>query len=352
MSRGHFLLYGAYGYTGALIAAQARDHGLTPILAGRRAGPLLALAARTGAQHRVFALDSHAATVRQLADCKVVLNCAGPFADTARPMIAACMDSASHYLDVSGEIDVFEHAQSCAAAARDAGILICPGVGFDVVPTDCLALTLKHALPDATNLELAFDMPGGLSPGTAKTMLRGLAQGGRARCGGRIQSVPLAWRTREIDFGQGLRHAVSIPWGDVATAFYTTGIGNITTYVPLSPQKTRQLRRLNYLRPLLKLDMLQRFAARRIEHRVRGPDTAARDAADGRIWGEVRNAAGDIRTARMQTANGYSVTAAAALRIVAHILATPPRPGASTPAQLMGSDFATQLPGSSTISLS
>lgn len=352
MAHGRLLLYGAYGYTGQLIAARAHEHGLSPILAGRRARPLLEIAARTGLSHRAFGLDSHPTIVRHLADCDAVLNCAGPFADTAPAMLRACLDSRTHYLDVSGEIDIFEYAHSLSDEARGAGVVLCPGTGFDVVPTDCMAATLKHALPRATRLALGFAMRGGLSPGTAKTVWRGLAQGGRVRRDGRIQPVPLAFRTREIDFGDGPRHTVSIPWGDVATAWYTTGIGDITTYVPMSPRRARQLRRLDRLRPLLGLGVVQRFGARRIERRVRGPDSATREAAGGVVWGEVRDDAGDIRTGRMPTANGYEVTVEAALRIAARVLDTPPAPGAWTPAKLMGDTFASSLPGCGEIELS
>src|SRR6516225_3617265 len=109
----------------------------------------------------------------------VVANCAGPFAATSAPMIDACFTSRAHYLDITGEVDVFLAAQRRHADAQAARIVICPGVGFDVIPTDCMAAVLKEALPDATHLVLAFDARGPMSPGTARTMVRSLHLGKR-----------------------------------------------------------------------------------------------------------------------------------------------------------------------------
>src|SRR3546814_3482070 len=122
----------------------------------------------------------------------LVLHCAGPFSATSAPMIEACLQAKAHYLDITGEISVFEHAQTQDARAKAAGIVVCPGVGFDVIPTDCVAAALKAALPDATHLALGFDSRSGFSPGTAKTSVEGLAQGGKVRENGHIRAVPLA----------------------------------------------------------------------------------------------------------------------------------------------------------------
>ncbi len=189
----------------------------------------------------------------------LVLHCAGPFSATAAPMMAACLSAHAHYLDITGEISVFEHARTLDAAARAAGIVICPGVGFDVIPTDCVAAALKAALPDATHLALGFDSRSGFSPGTAKTSVEGLAQGGKVRQDGRIVSVPLAYKTRRIDFGDGEKLAMTIPWGDVSTAYATTGIPNIEVYIPGSPAMVARARRANRLRWLLGIGLGAEF---------------------------------------------------------------------------------------------
>ena len=242
-----WMIYGANGYTGELIAREAVSRGLKPVLAGRTAAKVEPLAANLGLQARVFDLRDAAATARGVEGMGLVLHCAGPFSATAAPMMAACLATHAHYLDITGEISVFEHARTLDAAARAAGIVICPGVGFDVIPTDCVAAALKAALPDATQLALGFDSRSGFSPGTAKTSVEGLAQGGKVRQDGRIISVPLAYKTRRIDFGDGEKLAMTIPWGDVSTAYATTGIPNIEVYIPGSPAMVARARRANRL---------------------------------------------------------------------------------------------------------
>jgi short subunit dehydrogenase-like uncharacterized protein len=341
-----WMIYGANGYTGELIAREAVSRGLKPMLAGRTAAKVEPLAASLGLQARVFNLGDAVARSRSVEGMGLVLHCAGPFSATAAPMMAACLSTHAHYLDITGEISVFEHAGTLDAAARAAGIVICPGVGFDVIPTDCVAAALKAALPDATHLALGFDSRSGFSPGTAKTSVEGLAQGGKVRQDGRIVSVPLAYKTRRIDFGDGEKLAMTIPWGDVSTAYATTGIPNIEVYIPGSPTMVARARRANRLRWLLGTRLVQNFIKRRIEKRVKGPSAAKRDAQPTFVWGEAVNARGDKRTARIKTANGYSLTVTGALAVVEHLLAHDVPGGAYTPAKLIGPDLVIRLPGS------
>ena len=346
-----WLLYGANGYTGALIAREAARRGLRPILAGRSAAPVEALARELGLEARVFALDGAGPPARFLDGVALVLHCAGPFAATAAPMMAACLAARAHYLDITGEIAVFELARAHDAAARAAGVLLCPGVGFDVVPTDCVAACLKEALPEATQLALGFDGQSAMSRGTARTMIEGLAQGGCVRRDGVLTRVPLGYRDRRIDFGAGEKLAATIPWGDVSTAFYTTGIPNIEAYVPVSPRALAGLRRLRYVRGLLGFGPVQRFLKARVDRQPAGPDERQRTATPTCVWGEARSAAGRVRTARVTTANGYTVTMHAALGVVGHLLAGGAAAGAQTPALLMGARYVETLPGSGRIAI-
>jgi short subunit dehydrogenase-like uncharacterized protein len=345
------MIYGANGYTGELIAREAVSRGMKPILAGRTAAKIEPLAASLGLQAQVFDLRDTAATASSVEGMGLVLHCAGPFSATGAPMMTACLVGQAHYLDITGEISVFEHAQTLDAEARVAGIVICPGVGFDVIPTDCLAAVLKANLPDATHLALGFDSRSGFSPGTAKTALQGLAQGGKVRQEGRIISVPLAYKTRRIDFGDGEKLAMTIPWGDISTAYATTGIPNIEVYIPGSPAMVARARRANWFKRLFGTSVMQSFIERRIEKRVVGPSAAKRDAQPSYVWGEVTNARGDKRTARIKTGNGYSLTATGALAVVEYLLAHEIPGGTYTPAKLTGSDLVTRLPGSGPIEI-
>ena len=346
-----WLLYGATGYTGELIARAAVKRGLSPVLAGRTAQRVSGLAGELGLEARAFAVEDTTAVVDGMRGIGLVLNCAGPFSATAAHMLQACFATHSHYLDITGEIDVFERAQCHASTAQRARIVVCPGVGFDVVPTDCLAARLKSALPDATHLALGFDAGGIPSRGTAKTMIEGLASGGRVRTDGHLTSVPLAFRTREIDFGAGIKKAVTIPWGDVSTAAWTTGIENIETYIPASPRAIERLQRVERWRRMLATRPAQ-WCLKRVANRAPpGPSEGVRAATHAYVWGEARNAAGAVRTARVATANGYTLTMEAALAIVRRVLDMPPAPNYYTPSQIMGSEFISELPGSSAIAV-
>jgi len=345
------LVYGANGYTGELIARAAAAQGMNPVLAGRSAGPIVALAQELGCESRVFGLDDPTVVEAGLSGCRVVVHCAGPFSATAAPMMAACIAARVHYTDITGEIDVFELGFRNDEAARRSGIVICPGVGFDVVPTDCVALTLKEALPDATRLALGFDSKGALSRGTATTSVEGLGNGSRVREGGKLLRIPLGSRSRRIDFGAGEKLATAIPWGDVSTAYRTTGIPDIEVYVPVSPRALANLRRLGRLGWLLRRRTVQALLKWRIRKGAPGPTAAQRERSPVLVWGEAKNASGRTVTARVRVPNGYTVTCDAAVAIARRLLESGPSPGFTTPARLMGAEFVTTLPGAGRIAL-
>ncbi len=344
-----WMIYGAYGYSGELIAKHARERGLSPVLAGRDAERTEALAAELGLPHRAFPLTDTKRLEAALADIDAVVHCAGPFSATAAPMIDACIAAGTHYFDITGEAFVFEHAHSDAVndAATRADVIVCPGVGFDVVPTDCVARTLAEAMPDAVSLELAFDGGSRLSPGTAKTMAEGLALGTYGRRDGKL--VRTGVLTREIDFGRGPRSAMSISWGDISTAFHSTRIPDITVYIPASPKRIQSAKRIAWIRPLMKLAPVQAYLKGKIERRIRGPSDEERAGDSTRVWGEVRNGAGERLTARLETANGYTVTQLAPVAIIEHLQRADAPSGSLTPSMLMGRDFASALPGSTPI---
>jgi short subunit dehydrogenase-like uncharacterized protein len=341
-----WMIYGANGYSGELIAREAARQGLRPILAGRNAKTVTALAAELNLPYRVFALDA-----LDFSGVSLVLNCAGPFSATAKPVMAAALAAHAHYLDITGEIDVFEYAQSLDGEARAANIVLCPGVGFDVIPTDCLALALKQALPDATILNLGFQSHSLKSPGTAKTTVEGMGTGNRIRRGGVLKTEAIGVRTRRIDFGTGTRLAAAFPWGDVSTAYKTTGIPSITVFLAVAPSFRWAMLASNVLGPLLRLPAIRKRLMAGASAAV-GPDETARQNAPTLLWGEVSNASGVTRTARIQTANGYDVTIHGALAVIRHIMeAKTLEPGFTTPALLCGIGLIEALPGSSKIEL-
>lgn len=342
----NWMVYGANGYTGELIAREAVRQGLKPILAGRNKAKVAALAQELGLTFKVFGLEDVTQVSEQLTGLHLVMHCAGPFSSTSKPMMQACLKAGSHYLDITGEIAVFELAQSLNTQAQQADIVLCPGVGFDVIPTDCVAAKLKETLPDATHLALGFDSKSGFSPGTAKTSTEGMADGGKIRKDGKIIKVALAHHVRKINFGDGEKSAMSIPWGDVSTAFYTTGIPNIEVFVPAPPKMICGAKILNLMRPVLKLKFVQNVIKSRISKTVVGPDEELRAKLPTYVWGEARNARGQTKTIRIQTDNTYSLTIKGSLIVVQFLLENRVKGGAFTPAKLMGPDLVTNIPGS------
>jgi len=334
-----FLIYGANGYTGELIAREAVRRGHKPILAGRNAEKLGALAKDLGLESRAFPLDQP-----QLDGVDAVLHCAGPFVHTSAPMVRACIAAGVHYLDITGEFTVFEGIMACNDRASRAGVTLIPGVGFDVVPTDCLAAMLAARLPGATELELAFYSPGAeISRGTLKTMIENIRVGGVIRYEGKIVGVPAAFDAKEIPFSIEPRMAMTIPWGDISTAFHTTGIPNIRVYTAASPKSIKRMRRLGPFLPLLGITPIKR-ALRAFANRRTGPDEARRASGRTYLWGRVSDGNRDV-TMTMTTPEGYAFTVLSALRAVEQLLASPKRPGAFTPAKFFGPEFVTTLPG-------
>ncbi|MDB4952350.1 MAG: Saccharopine dehydrogenase [Gemmatimonadetes bacterium] len=340
-----FILYGANGYTGRLAAAHAVERGLKPILAGRNGAEVRALAAELGLPHRVFALDDPGAVDEGLAGAAVVLHCAGPFARTSRPMVDACLRGRVHYLDITGEIAVFEAAAGRGAAAEKAGVMLLPGAGFDVVPSDCLAAHLKQRLPTATRLRLAFRGAAGVSRGTATTTAENLGRGGAVRREGRITPVPAAWKSREVDFGAGPVTVTTIPWGDVSTAFHSTGIPDIEVYTQLPGAARRMLAATRHLGWLVGSGPVQKLIRGRIHAGPPGPTEEQRARGKMRLWGEVEDAHGRRATARMHTPEGYLLTALTSIAIVERVLAGDVHPGFCTPSLAYGADFILGIDG-------
>jgi short subunit dehydrogenase-like uncharacterized protein len=339
-----WMIYGANGYTGKLIAREAKRRGLSPVLAGRSES-VATLAQELDLQHRVFDLSDAAALRLGLDGMGMVLHCAGPFSATSAPMLEACLAVGAHYLDITGEIDVFAHCHAQDARAIERGIVVMPGVGFDVVPTDCLAAMLKRDLPGAIQLVLAFEAGGGPSPGTAKTSVEGLGNGGRARIDGKLVRVPLAWKSRSFERDGQQRSAMTIPWGDVYTAFVSTGIPNIEVYMAVSPSTIANVRRMRMLGPLLRTSFVQKRMKRRVEKTVRGPSDDRRDSTVTHVWGEVRDANGREVKRQLVTPNGYALTVTASLGIVERLLRGDAPLGYSTPSQMMGAEYVLLLPG-------
>jgi short subunit dehydrogenase-like uncharacterized protein len=340
----NFLIYGANGYTGELITRYAVERGMRPILAGRNAIAVEALAKKHHLDYRVFSLEEKDRVDAALNEVDMVLHCAGPFSITSRPMVEACLRNQKHYTDITGEIAVFEAAAALDQKAKDAGVMLMPGVGFDVVPSDCLARHLKDRLPTANRLSLALYGMGRISHGTQATMTMNVGRGGAIRKDGKITPVPAAWKTREIDFGEGVvKRGVTIPWGDVATAYYSTGIPNIEVFTVVPPAQLKMLKASRYIGWLLATKPAQNYLQKQIP--PGGPSDEERAKGRTLLWGEASDANGNRIESRMQGPEGYTLTAIAALNIAQKIMEGNFQPGYQTPAKAYGADLVMEIDG-------
>lgn len=337
-----FMVYGSYGYTGALVVRYALEVELRPVLGGRNRAKLEAQAAGLGLEYRVFGLDDPEALDAGLEGMCMVAHCAGPFSRTALPMAEACLRTGTHYLDITGEIDVFETLAALDRPACEAGVMLLPGSGFDVVPSDCLAAHLHQQLPSATRLALALHSDGRPSHGTATTIFENFFQGGRVRRDGTLIEVPGAWKTREIDFGETRQTAMTIPWGDVSTSYHSTGIPNIEVYMSAPLALRLFMRIVPLLAPVLRVEAIRHFLQSRIPEG--GPSDEAREKGYCLLWGEVEDDAGGRAEARLRTPDGYTLTAQAVVRVVQKILEGAAPPGFKTPSLAYGPDFVLELP--------
>ena len=350
MDNNKFLLYGANGYTGLLIAKLAASYDLQPTLAGRNEKAIQALAKELQLPYLIVDLADTAALQKILSEFSLVLHAAGPFQITAKPMIEACIATKTHYLDITGEIPVFEMAKQYNEAAADSKIMLLPGVGFDVVPTDCMALFLSKKLPDANLLQLAFaSVGGGLSHGTATTMVMGLGEGGAIRENGKIKSTPLGHKGRWVNFSvepdkSKNLFTMTIPWGDISTAYFTTGIPNIETYTGIAPKVYKMLRWQKAFNWLLKTSLVRNYAFKKINAKPAGPSDEARAKGSSMVWGMVQNNQGKKIQAAMSVKDGYTLTAHSSLLVVKKVLAGNFKTGFQTPAAVYGEDLIMEVP--------
>ena len=343
---GNFLIYGSYGYTGQLIVAEALSNGFRPILAGRNEKLLRAQAEGYQLEYRTFALNESEKVDTALLEVEAVLHCAGPFVHTYGQMTEACVRTQRHYVDISGEIPEFEVLAAMDKLAKQAGIMLLPGGGFDVVPSDCLAAHLKQRLPAATHLRLFVRGIGaGVSPGTAKSAVENIHRQGTIRRGGRLIQVPPAWNVREQDFGRGYTKVVSVGWGDVSTAYHSTGIPNIEAYFAFPERIINLMRFLRLVGPVLYNRPVKNLLKALINMYVKGPEEEKRKRASTIFIGEATNQSGGRVVTKLTTPEGYTCTALTTVEIMKRILNGDFKTGFQTPSLAYGANFINQFPG-------
>lgn len=315
------LIYGAAGYTGAMVAEHAKAAGLNVEIAGRDAAKLRKLAERLGVPYRVFSLDEPLSTALEGVD--VLLNCAGPFALTAQPLMHACIEAGVSYLDITAEINVYRLAERLSVQAAKAGVMLLPGVGWDVVPTDCLAMHVAERVRSPQSLRVALQVAGSMSRGSAISASEIIGAGLMARIDGRLVATSDA-QPQLFDFGDGPVLCAPLSFGDLITAWHSTAIPNIAMYVHVTGDGF----------PTGDLALLPD-----------GPSAEQRLAQPARAVAEVTGADGAVARSVIGTVNGYSYTPLAAVEAARRVLGGEVRQGFATPAQVFGVGFAQSIPG-------
>jgi short subunit dehydrogenase-like uncharacterized protein len=348
MSKKKILIYGANGYSARLMLEIAKSKDLDLIVAGRNESKIKQLAEKYKWEYRVFEVTNLKTIKSNLKDVSVLLNCAGPFTRTFKKFTQACLDLSINYLDITGEIPIFESAAKLHQEAIQSKIMIMPGVGFDVVPTDCLALYLKEKMPLATHLNLAFlGLGGGISHGTATTILENFNGKSAIRKNGKIQEIGQFEIIKNIDYSDKFKNieSMAIPWGDISTAYYSTGINNIQTFVP-NPVKKNYIRKiLNKIMPVLTNKNILALGKKWVNFSIDGPDKNKRTKAKTYIWGQVLDSEQRSIEARLVVPEGYTLTALAALEIAMRVSKGKKKNGFQTPSMVFGSDFIMQFKG-------
>jgi short subunit dehydrogenase-like uncharacterized protein len=353
MNRSGFMIYGAYGYTGELIARQAVSRGHRPLLAGRRRDELEKLSKELDLPSVCVSLDEPARLREALSRVAVVCHAAGPFVHTSAPMVDACLDAQASYVDITGEIVVFRGVFARHAEAERRGVALMPGAGFDVVPSDCLARFVADAVPGATELQIAFASLGRPSAGTAKASFEGMLRGNFVRRDGRLTEIAWGEGVQKVRFSDRSRTVLPIPWGDLETAYRSTRIPNITTLMAV-PEGAARL--LALARPITRTLMpkvmagLSSSAVRdvvtgAIDRYVQNPDAVARRGGRAYLWARASAGNGQAREAWLDTVDGYALTAESAVLALEKIAERRPV-GALTPAQAFGPDFVLEVGGS------
>lgn len=333
-----WMMYGAYGYTGRLIVEEAVRRGLRPIIAGRSEERLREVGQRHDLDWRAFALDDAPAMKRALTGLDLVLNAAGPFGQTSRPLLDACLEIGTSYADIAGELDAFEEMFERVDDARRAGVAVVPGVGFDVVPTDALAVLAARGLPGATSLDIAVGTSGGASAGTLRTTVRVAALGGRARRDGVLVEEPVGTKVLAVRLPSGEHGMLSAPLSDLTTAWHSTGIETISTYL-IVPASMRSFAAgaARFGGWLASIGPVRGAADALIRRFVSGPDEQQRAAARTSCW--VRACRGvETYELLLDAPSGYDYTRMIAVTAVERLLVERPV-GVLTPAQAFGPEI-------------
>lgn len=343
-SVGKVLVYGCNGYTARLLLPGLKALGVDVIVAGRNESAVADAANELGLRERVFPLTEPKRIDENVADATLLLNAAGPFVHTARPLIDACLRRRVDYLDLSGELEPLSYAAECDEFARCLGVMLLPAVGFDVVPSDCLAVHLAEQLPGANQLTLSISASNLLSRGSASTFAEHAGTWVHVRRDGALEPVRLRTQMRWVDFGTGMSPTIAVSWGDLVTAFRSTGIPNLEVYFEATAFRWTAVTTNQLYNWALRSDAIKSWFGALARAIPDGPKDDERARERSVIVGEVTDGVRRKRV-RLVTPEAYTFTADIAVRVVDEVLRGKRTPGFETPGRLFGADFVLRADG-------
>jgi len=312
-------------------------------LAARSAPQLIPLAEELGLDYLVLNLDNPRAIAEACEPLRAVLHAAGPFASTFRPILDACLLTQTHYVDINGELAVFEYLLTQNQAAQRKKVCVIPGAGFDVVAANSLAVYTAAQLEDPLELDIAISVNEPASVGTRRSTLEVLAGGGRIRRSGRLLNYPLGKTRRFVRFMDRSRPVIPAPLGELSTAYSATGVPNLTTYLALSPGTIRLLGIFG--RPLamfLRNPRLRGWLQRRQSSARKKTDPSLPKQTHSEIYVRAVSSAGQVAQAWLETLGAYQFTAISAVACLEATLEGR-SPGVYTPDQILGEHWMLQL---------
>ena len=340
---GTVMIYGATGFSGGALASRLAGAGHDLLVAGRHQGRVRGLAQSLGVSHRTFSLGDPVEVQRGLAGVEVLVNAAGPFQATARPLIEGCLRAGTHYLDFSGEWPVFAMAQHLGPAALAAGVMVMPGVGFSIVVSDCLMARAARQVPEATLLRVAGSQPALMSRGSVRSVLGLITGSVLVRRDGVLHQLPVGRRRARFNYGAGLRDSIAASLPEVITGQQTTGVANIEVYLEAPMAFELACRAGAVAADLLGERTLRDTLAPLSAGWPERPSPAAQQRAFNSVVVEAVDPWRRVTRFGIFTGDGYGVTTTTAHAIVERVLAGQRPPGFQTPAGVYGADFVTNL---------
>ncbi|KAI8951840.1 Saccharopine dehydrogenase-domain-containing protein [Xylaria longipes] len=323
---GKLMIYGATGYTGRIACQHAKSLDLQFVLGGRSQGKLAELAAQLTAPYMVFSVDNPDDIALALKDIKVLLNCAGPFGETAGPLMATCIEKGVHYLDFSAELYSYQLAGKLDEKARRSGVMLLPGCGGSVSMLGCLVLHALRSEEQAVSIDVALYVTGPMSRGSAISAAASLSPDCLQRRDGTLVQQDVN-STKQFDFDDGHGPVACFPvtLPDLITIWKSTGVSNIRTFVRTSAGS---------------------FPTTDLAALPDGPTAEQRKANPYHASVIITKQDNDTRRAVLHTVNGYTFTGIASVEAAKRVFAGEVKGGFQTPAEVFGKGFVESVTGS------